>query len=99
MGLRQYSSDQPFFDKIPAFSHMALDNGSTEVSSKLQRSVTTSSPTRPKRAFSLKKKKQKKHSSTNYFVVQSIYGTETPSASLRLDDPRSSLLLYRRVQA
>ena len=99
MGLRQYSSDQPFFDKIPAFSHMALDNGSTEVSSKLQRSVTTSSHTRPKRAFSLKEKKQKKHSSTNYFVVQSIYGTETPSASLRLDDPCSSLLLYRRVQA
>ena len=95
MGLRQYSSDQPFFDKIPAFSHMALDNGSTEVSSKLHRFVTTSSHTRPKRAFSLKKK----HSSTNYFVVQSIYGTETPSASLRLDDPRSSLLLYRRVQA
>ena len=59
MGLRQYSSDQPFFDKIPAFSHMALDNGSTEVSSKLQRSVTTSSHTRPKRAFSLKKKTKK----------------------------------------
>ena len=60
MGLRQYSSDQPFFDKIPAFSHLALDNGSTEVSSKLQRSVTTSSHTRPKRAFSLKKKQTKK---------------------------------------
>ena len=95
MSLRQYSSLQPFFDKIP-FSHMALDNGSTEVGSKLQRSVTTSSHTRPKRAFSLKKKK---HFSTNYFVVQSIYGTETLSASLRLDDPCSSLLLYRGVQA
>jgi len=94
MSLTQYSCLEPFFDKIP-FSHMALDNGSTEVSSKLQRSVTTSAHTRPK-GHSLKKKK---HSSTNYLVVQSIYGTKTPSASLGLDDPCPSLLLYRRVQA
>ena len=47
MSLRQYSCLEPFFDKIP-FSHMALDNGSTEVSGKLQRSVTTSAHTRPK---------------------------------------------------
>ena len=97
MSLRQYSCLEPFFDKIP-FSHMALDNGSTEVSGKLQRSVTTSAHTRPK-GHSLFFLKKKKPSSTNYSVVQSIYGTKTPSASLRLDDPCSSLLLYRRVQA